>query len=279
MKPSRPLTYRELARLVEGEVTASEAQAMEQILEHSPTSRRRHATVKRVVDTIGDGTEIAGIDLLPAVRRKLVDDSDRVDGSRKSPFRARMVGIAAAAALTLILPAVFLMDGGIAPEKAQPEFRRKSASGTSDPRVRWIALNVFRLSGNEAPTPLGDTLQPQDGLIFQYTNLGPSPFSYLMVFAIDEEDRVYWYYPAFLDESSDPPAIPIQTGASRVGLHEVIGHPYAEGQLTIFALFSDNELLVSDIEKSVKERVRGKGGFEDRFDGVRVKSVNVEVQP
>jgi beta-glucosidase len=43
-------------------------------------------------------------------------------------------------------------------------------------------------------------------LLFSYTNVGPAPFEYLMIFGIDARDDVHWFFPA--RESDSPTARP-----------------------------------------------------------------------
>ena len=278
MRQPESLTYRDLAKYVDGEVTASQAEEMDAVLSSARESRRRLDRVKRVVAHLGDTSGVDDIDLMPGLRARLAGmEVAARPRQRRWRWPPRYLGLAAAAVVALALSVVFLRDGSKTSRGEADGFRAKSAAGHTDPRSRWIALNVFRLSGNAEPEPLGETLRVEDGLLFSYSNLGPEPFSRLMIFAVDATGRIYWYYPAFLDERDDPKGIAIEKGASRAPLHEVIAHPYREGALAIFGLFSDDPLTVSEVEAAVRRGAKDRAGFEAAFDGVRVKSLNAEV--
>jgi hypothetical protein len=277
MKQAAPLPYRDLAKLIEGEATASETAELQATLAQSPESRQRLLRVEAVAAHLGDTTAVDEIDLLPDLEQRFAARIPSAPAARRWWRAPRWLGLGLpAVAILLALPALLLRDGGSA-SKPEHSYRAKSATPHLDARARWIALNVFRLSGDAAPEPLGDVLHLDDGLLFSYTNLGPAPFSFLMVFGVDEQRRVYWYYPAFMDARDDPKAIDIQKGVSRFALDEVIAHPYQLGTLTLFGLFSDHALSVSALESAVGRGLGDGTALEATFDGIRVKTLRVRV--
>jgi hypothetical protein len=275
MKGAKLLAYRDLAELAEQEATAAQAEHRDGDGAESPENRQRLERVKTVAAYLGDTAAVDGIDLLPDLKARLALTHTAFEPRRRWTSR-RVLGLAAAASVLAIgLPIVLLT---VLPNAGGSEgYRAKTATAQRDARSRWIALNAFRLSGEAAPVPLHDVLHVHDGLLFSYTNLGPAPFSSLMVFGIDESRRVYWYYPAFLDARDNPQSIDIQEDASRVGLHEVIAHPYREGSLTLFGLFSDRALSVAEVENAVQRGLHDAAALEAAFDGVRVKTLQVKV--
>jgi hypothetical protein len=275
MKPD--LSYRALAKYADGEVTASQAAALADAIAQSPEAQRRLARVESVAASFADASAVEGIDLLPGLRKRLPDEAGRVERPRARWRSTAPLGFAVAAAAAAVVLPVVLAKRAPTPGPLQTEFRAKSAAANPDPRSRWIALNAFRLSGNGPPEPLHGVLHVDDGLLFSYTNLGPAPFSHLMVFGIDEQRHVYWYYPAFLDPRDNPTGITIEKGASRVALDEVVAHRYRAGRLTVFGLFSDRAFSVSDVERAVEHGTGGSAALEAALDGARVKSLPVEV--
>ena len=276
MKRADQLSYVDLAKYAEGEVTASEAEEMAERLSKEPRNRRKLARINRAIAHLRPDETLDDIDIYTGIHQRLAETSFRSESHRRAiPFRR--IGLAAAAVTAILLPAILFLKGPPSPAENTAGFRAKSAKKHVDNRSRWIALNVFRLSGNEAAEQVASTLHAKDGLLFSYTNLGPKPFSRLMVFAVDHARRVYWYYPAYLDERDDPKGISIAKGVSRAGLREVIAHPYREGALTIFGLFSDGPLTVSAVEAAVRQGIADSEGFEATFDGVRVTALNVTV--
>jgi hypothetical protein len=275
MKPD--LSYRALAKYADGEVTASQAAALADAIAQSTQAQRRLARVESVAASFADASAVEGIDLLPELRKRLPNEAGRVVPPPARWRRAATLGFALAAAAAAVVLPVVLAKRPPTPGQPQTEFRAKSAAANPDPRSRWIALNVFRLSGNRPPEPLRDVLHVDDGLLFSYTNLGPAPFSHLMVFGIDDQRQVYWYYPAFLDPRDNPTGISIEKGASRVALDEVVAHRYRAGRLTLFGVFSDRAFSVADVERAVEHGASESAALEAALGGARVKSLPVEV--
>ena len=277
MKAPKPFRYRELAKYAEGEVTASDAAEMEQHLKDSPDDRRRLTRVGEVMAVLRDTAEVDNIDLLPGLRAQIAKKSETARSTRRRGFSVRHLGLMAAGMVGVMVP-IFLFLGQADSEATDTEgFTAKTARSRVDARSRWISLNVFRLSGNTEPAPLQKTLHTDDGVLFAYTNLGPEPFSHLMVFAVDDQHQVYWYYPAFLDVRDDPNGITIEKGVSRAGLQEVVVHPFPQGTVTIYGLFSDEPHAVSEVEAAVRRGIVDNAELESALGGVRVKSVKAKV--
>jgi hypothetical protein len=278
MKQPHHLSCHLLAKYNDREVTGSEAQDIADLVTGSPLNQKRLSTVKRVVDLLSDTSAVDDIDLLPSLSARIKVQQKSAPKTRPQ-FRIRpyLIGFAAAVLVLLSLPLVWWAVNDFSTQKDNDGFTPRCAQ-SGDPRSRWIALNVFRLRGHEEPVPLDATLRRDDGLIFAYTNLGPAPFSHLMIFAVDEETNIFWYYPAFLDENSNPKGISIASGVSREAFHEVISHPYREGPLTIYGLFSDTAFSVSEIEHAIKNGYLTDDEYKEILEDARIKSLNVEVE-
>jgi hypothetical protein len=279
VKPAKLFAYRDLARLVDQAATAAPGESRDGDAVPSTENGRRLERVKTVAAYLGDTAVVDGIDLLPDLQARLANLTPTAAEPRRRWTSPRLLGLAAAATvIALGLPIVLWKTW---PTTTGPDagYRAKTATTQRDARSRWIALGAFCLSGEAAPEPLHDVLHVDDGLLFTYTNLGPAPFSSLMIFGLDDSGRVYWYYPAFLDARDNPKSIDIQKDASRVGLHEVIAHPYREGSLTLFGLFSDEALSVAEVENAVQRGLHDGAALEAAFDGVRVKTLRVKVVP
>ncbi len=136
-------------------------------------------------------------------------------------------------------------------------FRVKSDAPASTNRSKWIGLSVYHTKNKQQPPmQLGEKMHPNDGLLFSYTNLGPQPFKYLMIFAVSGTGDIYWYYPEFLRAGTDPTAIPIRGGVKRRELPQLIYHQLATDTLTIYGLFADQPLAVSFVERKVIESMK-----------------------
>jgi hypothetical protein len=142
------------------------------------------------------------------------------------------------------------------------------------------ALHVFRAVGGAAE-PVGERIQTGDGLLFAYSNPGAA-YSHLMVFAVDEQRRVYWFYPAYQRAGEDPAAVPIARERAGVELSEVIHHAFAPGPVRLFALFLPQPLHVLAVEEAAARAYAGRSPAEDvplGLPGARQESRLLEVAP
>jgi hypothetical protein len=132
------------------------------------------------------------------------------------------------------------------------EFRAKSAAPGNN-RERWSGIRVYRVDAAGEARRLGDRLHATDGLLFSYTNLGPAPLEHLMVFGIDAQGGIRWFYPAYDREGTNPESVAIKRGDADVPLPDVIRHDLAPGPLAIHAVFSDRALRVLDVEALLRD--------------------------
>lgn len=134
--------------------------------------------------------------------------------------------------------------------RARPAPEAFLPRGSTDVTAAPPALHVFRAVTGSAAEPLPDHVRSGDGLLFAYSN-PTRAYSYLMVFAVDEQRRVYWYYPAYQRPGDDPEAIPIEAGREGVELNEVIRQPLPAGRVRLVSLFLSRPLRVLAVEAAV----------------------------
>jgi len=229
-----------LAAYLEGEVTASEAAALEAQLAEMPAARRRLERLRDTRDALGAPiAELEGIDLAPALDQALRARAPAPAPQRRVPFWA---GFLTAGALATVAALVLWL-------RPSDEFRVKSATGGDD-RVsdRWAGVQVYHVDGSGKPQRLGDHLSAREGLLFSYTNLGPRPFESLMIFAVDARGEVRWFYPAYDSRGTNPASVPIKRGEAEVALSDAVYHDLPAGPLVLYAVFSHRPLRVLDVE-------------------------------
>lgn len=235
---------RELAAYLEGEVTASERRAIDASLRDDAGSRKRLDELRRIGDVLSAPIpELERLDLTAGVRAALAEP-ERKRG------RTWFWTLSAAAALVSV-GGLFLRSVPEAPGSA--EFRAKSASVANDESRRWAGLQVHRVSDTGGPERVSDRLNVRDGLVFSYSNLGPAPFDYLMIFAVDASGDVFWFYPAYERLGTDPSAVRIEKGASETRLPDLVHHDFAPGPLEIHGLFARRPVRVSEVEASLEQ--------------------------
>ncbi len=247
-----------LAAYVDGEVTPSEAAAIEAALADSPRLRREVEEMRAIRATLARPLpELESIDVVGRVEGAIARgegapqprSSVRARWQQPHGQQRRSRAWVAAAGFAAAAAAVSLMLLARAP--AGDEFRVKAAAPATlaAESQRWAGVQVFRASADSAaPELLGARLGAREGLLFAYTNLGPRPFGFLMVFAIDARGEIRWYYPAYERAGTNPTSVPLRGGVARSVLPDVIRQDLAPGALEIRALFTHEPLSVAEVE-------------------------------
>ena len=245
---ARAPSTRELAAYLEREVTASEADRIADAVARSPTAQRTLAELERLRGALSTPVrELEGVDLVPGLF--LAIDAGVRPPRRRMGRLALPLGVLAAVLAVASLP--LLLSG-----EPVAEFRPKSGTPIATAQ-RWAGVVAYRVDANGIPKRLTEGFAKSEGLVFSYTNLGPHPFSHLMIFGVDEGGDVHWYHPAYESADSDPGSVPIRQGEASVALAEVIKHDLPAGAFTLHALFTMRPYHVREIEGLLS---RGGGG-------------------
>jgi hypothetical protein len=116
-------------------------------------------------------------------------------------------------------------------------------SATSD-------LAIYRVQKSKTERlPPSARIARNDELAFAYAN--PERYEHLMVFAVDEAGRVYWYYPAWVDGATDPAALTIDANGALTELGEAVAQDYRGRSLSLYGLFCHDARTVRAVEKLV----------------------------
>jgi hypothetical protein len=107
-------------------------------------------------------------------------------------------------------------------------------------------LFVYHAKDKGTPSRAGGSIGRGDELAFAYDNV--SGKRYLLVFGVDENKTVYWYYPAWTHPSSDPVSIRIDEASGMRYLPEAVGHDLTGHELEVHAVFTDAPLSVKSVE-------------------------------
>jgi hypothetical protein len=165
---------------------------------------------------------------------------------QRRTFRPAILGGAGALAGVLVV----LLVGARVKTVPEPVERGTTAEETAAP-----SMHLFRSVGEHHTESVAETIHADDGILFAYSNPGPD-LSYLMVFAVDVEGGVHWYYPAYDGPGQNPPAQGIRTRALGVELGEEIRQMLPVGPLRMFSLFLRRPLRVEEVEALVLEAWR-----------------------
>ncbi|HEY3353148.1 MAG TPA: hypothetical protein VGQ83_07880 [Polyangia bacterium] len=242
---------RELLCFLEGEVTRSEADDIAAALAASPAARAAEARLQAMLAAVrAPAAEVEGEDLVAGVRATIAAAPPR-RAARRWPAWTAAVALGCAAAAGLIL---WVRGPRLGPEEGSGFRPKAAAAPVEEP---WVALEIYHLPAGGSPGRLGAHLPRGDGLLAAYSNLGRTPYTHLMVFAINAEGAVYWLYPAYTRPGTDPTAVPI-TGGARQQLPDLVHHDLAPGPLVFYGLFTRRPVRVSEVEAAVGAAVRAK---------------------
>ncbi len=162
---------------------------------------------------------------------------------------AGAVGMAAAALLAVLGPLVS-GDRGFASRGVVPA---PSAS-----------LSVFRILGGRSEPVLGG-ISARDELAFAYENAAGR--RHLLVFAEDAHGHIYWFFPAWRDESENPAAIAIEATRRPTELREAVRHGFDTDRIVLRAVFTDEPLRVREVESRLRDgRPVADDAIERRFE-------------
>jgi len=257
-----------LAAYLEGELTQSDSARLAAELREDADAQRRLEQIRRIFSVLRrQEHELEGVDLVLGVRRALLEQPS---AAWKPPARWLAAGGIAAAA------AVALFAARTLPSEVS-EFRARSAGSSATEATRWAGVKIYRSGKNAEAELLQGSLSSNEGLLFAYTNLGPQPFDYLMLFAVGASGQIHWFYPAYEQLGENPQSIAIERGAANVMLTDVVRHRYARGPLRIYALFSRKPLRVLDVEAWLEQQ-RGEPLTRPPASEATLQHVSVRVE-
>ncbi|MDJ0764508.1 MAG: hypothetical protein QNJ97_16140 [Myxococcota bacterium] len=253
MKRREQLSVKTLVRYLEGEVTRSQASEIEEWLADHPADQRRLEGLKKTIHLLSEtDKELSDIDFAPLVREGIERETDALPKTASPTLRLKIWAPLAACFAAVLIGAIWWQVRSNDAVSDVSQFRVKSSGDVSNTREKWVGISAYRVvTPGHSPKPLGDHMRATDALLFSYTNNGKTPFKYLMIFAIDENRQVFWYYPEYLQANTNPAGIPIRKDVSEMELPEMIAHLFSGGPVTIYGLFTDQMIRVSEIEKIV----------------------------
>jgi hypothetical protein len=146
------------------------------------------------------------------------------------------------------------------------------AARAGEPAAQVAEVFVYRVQPGQtgqaaANVTVGSSMRAADELAFAYVN--SAGFSRLLIFGEDEHGHVYWYHPAWSDESANPRAIAIGSGSELRELPESIAHNLDGKRLRIRSIFSNAELSVRDVERLLAKERAGGGSLSTLLGDVK----------
>jgi hypothetical protein len=124
-----------------------------------------------------------------------------------------------------------------------------TSRGAAALKAEAVDFAVFRINGQGESTRVNNAITADDELAFAYRNEVGKAF--LMIFAVDGQNRVMWYHPAWTRSEDNPQALPITKQVGFKELPEAVRHRLQGASLTVYALFMDTPLDVWAVESRV----------------------------
>jgi hypothetical protein len=250
---------------LDGELSVNRSRELESHLRECSVCAGVLGELERVVRRIApDEGEFDEPDLAQKIVTR-AREGRLVARSPRRPWRrwAAAGGAVALAAAAAVLLAVWLPGMDRAPDSGG--FRARG--GSDQAGERWLSFWVFRKAddggyvevrrGASGGARRDNTVSAEEHLAFAYLDARGS-YRHLMILAVDEDGRVFWYYPAYEREGTDPHSIAIQRGKHE--LRDEIRHRLRPGKLRVFAIFSRDPLRVSLVERTVAALGKRHGG-------------------
>jgi hypothetical protein len=271
------VSSKELARHMAGDLSAKRAEALEEHVAGCERCAKLQEELGTITTRLAPGSR-EFVD--PAFAHEVMTlvklgraESDRGGSAKRGVRWPWLLAPAAAAAVAVSL--LFLAPtadqvavgpgvhaSGTEAAGIEPGFQ---ARGSAEERPdRWVSLSVYRAAG-EGYEPVEGSLATDDALVFAYEDRSPKPYAHLMVFAVDESGRVFWYYPAYQREGEPPRSVRTVKHQKPVRLPEQIKHDLVPGRLRLFALFSREALDVRSVEGTVARRLKEVEGSLERL--------------
>ena len=125
-------------------------------------------------------------------------------------------------------------------------------------------LLVYEVTGGRsAAVRPASSIHADSALAFAYANI--SHRRRLMVFAVDEARRVYWYHPGWEKPADNPTAVDIERDDAVHELPQAVTHRFSGRRLQLWGVFMDRPMSVREIEALVA-RAPADQGRGIRFD-------------
>ena len=253
----------ELMLFADGEVTPSRSTEIQSHLGSCTECRTVFNAHQHIIESLGDhDPALDDIDLVPGIWKAIEEEKP----AQEEPTEAEVIRpdpsiwgrrfAMTAGALAAMWLAITIVPTTEAPLD-NPAFQTRSGDTADTAATALVGISAYQLGTDGKPAYLGKSMSAAGGLLFSYANRTETPYSNLMIFAVDAKGESHWYYPAYLDEKTNPTSINITPSQTGVELREVIVHDLAKGPLTLYGLFSNKPIDVKTIEALVKSNVEG----------------------
>lgn len=165
-------------------------------------------------------------------------------GPRTSQRRWFWLAVPAALAVTF-----FAVEYRQPPTGQEGRARGSRHATALTPATPLPQLLPFRIREGGGSEPLGNVIARHDELAFAYRTDGTD--RRVLVFARDQNGRVYWYHPAWTSPSENPEAVPLSRQAGTHELPAAVSHSFQGNEVEICAVFTSEPLRAREAEQQL----------------------------
>lgn len=240
------ITIDSLIEYVDGEVTQNRARQIEQQLDTDPIARQNLQKLLEIRRGLKNALQSSSNSHIKSAVFDRLQAVDRGHGLKPIPRRAAL-SLAAIGFVCLLIV--------IIKPNANNTFTPRGSTDDRDTLVRKVGIQAYLHTKSDPFTRrlvTDDSIfKPDDGFSFVLINRSGRS-AYLLLFAVDAQNRIHWFYPAMTKQKPLPVSVTIPATPQLFPLPDgVTPENIAAGTLRLVAFFSDRPQRASVVENRI----------------------------
>ncbi|MGE0870743.1 MAG: anti-sigma factor [Kofleriaceae bacterium] len=260
----------ELGRYLDGELTANRSNAVRAHVATCAACGRAIESERQLIADLAAPVPQRTDELVRRVMTKL--DAPATPAPRRAAPRFVWAGALAAAAMLTVFVATRSTN--------REQFTARGPSVTADVRqelARHVGVTAFVSQPAKRQLADGDRVADNAAFMFSFRNLYSTARVYFIAFAVDAKDDVHWFYPAYVDATTDPLAIELARADAETLLPEAIElEDVAPGPLRVITIASPIPLRVSQIERLPAPELT-RNALEARWRDAVIRELHLQI--
>lgn len=247
------MTIDSLIAYMDGEVTQNQAGQIERQLNSDPVANRNLQRLREIRSGVKAALQTSNTNDMKA---RILDRLKTEGLRRRTRWIPALIASMSAAILSISIIVVIIELDSI------HSFTPRGSSVENQALSRRLGIQAY-LHQRSDPfsrrlVTADSVFQPNDGFSFVLINRSGRTV-YLLLFALDAQQRVHWFYPAMDTDEPSPRSVTIGASPQLFPLPDgVTPANVANGALRLIALFTDQPIQVADVESLLN-----RGGIEE----------------
>jgi hypothetical protein len=109
---------------------------------------------------------------------------------------------------------------------------------------------VYKIGADNQPLEVGKEMLASDELTFSFRNAGDA--THLMIYGVDDQNQIYWFYPAWTNADENPTAVPVERTKGVKALGRAVAHDYRGKTLRLYSLFLEDKNPLPSVQELEK---------------------------